>query len=291
MSIDDKLLDTTPVLRLHRFLITSRSTRGNVIFVRFVHGVSNRFVDIVLQVSRRLGHNSHNVVHICLHLLILHFNLIFERLVFVFLYILTKLVIDVDHVLFRRLVGDVLIVLGHDQLELLDLLSQLIATGLQYGDWRHDFIVKLFIVVVEGESFQLLGQLVELPPLRLMLHFFLQFSDVPSVALNRSFAILCQVCQCFEARLIMRSLLLVLRLWKQVHSQGLIQISDLRVDLIEGWEVRIHALRQPRYQPVILLKLHDNLGLPGEELLFLLDLFDLLSGCICFYLGLVALDR
>lgn len=162
------------------------------------------------------------MIHICLHLLVLHFNLIFERLVFVFHDILTKLVVDIDHVLLRRLVGDVFIVLRHDQLELFDLFSQLIATGLQYGDWRHDFIVKLFIVIVESKSFQLLGQLVELPPLRFVFHFFLQFGDVSGVALNRAFAVLCQVCQRLETRLVVRSLLLVLRLWKQVHGQGLI---------------------------------------------------------------------
>ena len=292
MSVYDKLLDTTPILRLNRFsIIASRTTRGYVIFVRFVHGVSNRFVDVVLQVSRRFCHNSHDVIHICLHLMVLQFHFIFKRLVFVFHDILTKLVVDVDHVLLRGLIGYVFIVLRHDQLELLDLFSQLITTGFQYGDWRHNFIVELFIVIVECKSFKLLGQLVKLPSLRFVLHVFLQLGDVFGVALNRVFAVLRQVCYRLETRLIISSLLLELRLWQQVHSQGLIQISDLRVDLIEGWEVRIYALRQSGYKLVVLLKLRDNLRLPGEELLLLLDLFDLPSQCIWLYLSLEALDR
>ena len=124
-----------------------------------------------------------------------------------------------------------------------------------------------------------------------MFYFFLQLSDVPSVVLNRGFAVICQVCQSLEARLIVPSLLLVLLLWNQVHSQRLIQISDLLVNLVEGREVGIHALSQPGYQPVKLLKLRYHLRLSGEKLLFLPNLLDLLSQCICFYLRLVALDR
>ena len=61
-------------------------------------------IDIILQVSRRLCYHFDDMVYIRLHFIVVMLDQLFEGLVLFFLYIVTELVVYIEHVLLRSLV-------------------------------------------------------------------------------------------------------------------------------------------------------------------------------------------
>ena len=188
------------------------------------------------------SNNLHYIFDFCLQINILEFSCLNERLVLCLLDVLAELIVDSKQLLLVSLRAEILIVLGHNLNESVNVFSHHLGHILHDLNRRDNFFIKRLQVIVKSKLSALIRDFSELFFENTVVKLLLDFRNVLRMILQCLLALKGRIADFFK--LLLRPCFEITCVFLPCELSGHFHVHfmELFVDLILGCEVRVDPL-------------------------------------------------